>query len=108
MGDDIRMDAGFLDHPKTKRLIRRLGDAGVVSLFRLWSYTSRFFPKGVLTGFLPGDSEEAAGWAGEPGAFVSALVEAGGPGKAGFLDDVAGVYALHNWKTRQGSSDGGL
>jgi hypothetical protein len=101
MSDDLRLDAGFLDHPKTKRLIRRLGDVGVVALVRLWSYTSRFFPKGVLTGFLPGDIEEAAGWSGTPGEFVSALREAGGPGKAGFLDVVGDAYSLHNWKRRQ-------
>jgi len=101
LSDDIRVETGFLDHPKTRRLTRRLGDGGLVALIRLWLYASRFFPKGILTGFIPGDIEEAAGWAGAPGEFVLALMEAGGPGRAGFLDLAGDVYSLHNWRRRQ-------
>ncbi len=98
--DDIRLDAGFFDHPKTKRLMRRLGLEGVVALIKLWIYASRYFPKGILTGLTAADVAEGAEWPGGPEAFISALVDAGGPGKAGFLDAVDGTFVLHNWKVR--------
>ena len=98
--DDIRLDAGFFDHPKTKRLGRRLGIEGVIALIKLWIYASRYFPKGILTGLTASDVAEAAEWSGVSEEFVSALVAAGGPGKAGFLDVIEGVFVLHNWKVR--------
>ncbi len=97
---DIRLDAGFFDHPKTKRLMRRLGIEGGIALLKLWIYASRYFPKGILTGLTAADVVEAAEWSGASEEFVPALIEAGGPGKAGFLDVVDGVFVLHNWKIR--------
>jgi hypothetical protein len=43
---------------------------------------------------------DAAGWKNEPLEFISALLDAGGPGKAGFLDPCETHYGLHNWRTR--------
>ena len=40
MNSDIRLSIGFLDHPKTVKLQRQLGEAGVLSLLRLWLWSA--------------------------------------------------------------------
>ncbi len=97
---DIRVDDGFFGHPKTVRFFRRTGDHGIACLFRLWCYTSMYFPKGILAGMSDQEISEAAGWKNDPNEFISALIEAGGPGKAGFLDRCETHCGLHNWRTR--------
>lgn len=101
---DIRVDDAFFGHPKTVRFYRRTGDHGIACLFRLWCYASRYFPKGILAGMNDQEISDASGWKNDPQEFVSALVDAGGPGKSGFLDlcetQCPRHYALHNWRTR--------
>jgi hypothetical protein len=97
---DIRVDDSFFGHPKTVRFIRRTGDHGITCLFRLWCYTSRYFPKGILTVLNAVEIADAAGWKGDPEEFVSALLDAGGPGRDGFLDKCGSHYGLHNWRKR--------
>lgn len=100
MAQDIRLDDAFFGHPKTVRFYRRTGDLGITCLFRLWCYASQYFPKGVLTGMTDEEIAAAAGWKGEPQEFIAALIEAGGPGKAGFLDRCGSHCSLHNWRKR--------
>lgn len=103
MAQDIRLNVEFYGHPKTVRFYGRTGDQGIVCLTRLWIFTSRYFPRGILTGMTTIEIADAAGWKGEPQEFVAALLEAGGPGRAGFLDrvDTNGIrgYAIHDWQT---------
>lgn len=47
---DIRLDTKFFGHPKTMKLLRRLGPDGVLSLLRLWCWAAENRPTGVLHG----------------------------------------------------------
>jgi hypothetical protein len=38
---DIRLDVDFLNHLKVKKLIRELGDSGVLYLLRIWGYAGK-------------------------------------------------------------------
>lgn len=91
MVGDIRLATTFLRHPKTRRLRRRLGADGALSLIALWIFAAESRPSGVLSGLDPADIEEVADWTGEKGAFVDALVE------IRFLDHESGVYLVHDW-----------
>jgi len=55
----------------------------------LWVAENR--PNGNLQGLAGEDIEIAAGWKGEPGAFVSALAD------VRFLDGSDGSYTVHDW-----------
>jgi len=94
---DIRIDAGITGKGKTRRLIRLIGDHGFACLFRLWFHTAVYFTKGVLKGMTNDDIEEVAGWKGDPGVFVSTLID------EAWLDkhDGTGELAIHDWKVWQ-------
>lgn len=97
---DIRLAASFPTHPKTKKLIKRLGQGGAwaaVCLF-LWARGSR--PDGDLSGMTDEDIELAADWSGDDGAFVGAMVA------VGYLDGSAGEYQIHDWAEHQPWSAG--
>ena len=91
MADDARLSTALPAHPKTKKLIRRLGQASAWNLvcLILWAADSR--SDGDLSGMSTEDIELAADWLGEDGAFVHALVE------VRFLDGEEGAYKLHDW-----------
>ncbi len=93
---DIRLDMGFLGNLKTRKLIRALGNDGVVCLFRLWCYVAEKHPKGVLNGIDKDDLEEIAGWTGERGAFASYAT------RMRWVDESAeGVLSVHDWPEHQ-------
>ena len=91
MVSDARLKVGFPHHPKTQKLKRRLGADGTWSLvcLILWAAANR--SDGVLSGMTHEDLEIVAGWEGEAGEFVQALVE------VGFLDQLDDSLALHDW-----------
>jgi len=96
MNTDIRLDIDFFGHPKTIKLLRKLGPDGVISLQRLWLFAAKHKCSGDL---LDMDMEEiaiAAGWSNDPSTFVGTLVE------IRILDCNDGTYVLHNWKKRNG------
>lgn len=72
--DDLRLDLGWPDHPKTRRLIRLCGFEGAFCLLRLWSYAGRYHTDGVLLGLSPEDIEEAVQWSGPALTLHQALV----------------------------------
>jgi len=88
---DARISTGLPSHPKTKKLIRRLGQASGWSLvcLILWAASNR--SDGNLSGMSAEDIELAAEWQGDEGAFVAALSE------LRFLDGQEGQYVLHDW-----------
>lgn len=93
----FKVHADVFDHPKTKRLCAALRDVNAaVYLLRLWAWAVRYAPTGMVKGrdldFL---LEDAAGWRGNPGELVKALVE------AGYIDAEKGGYALHDWDEYQ-------
>jgi hypothetical protein len=77
MSIDARLSTGLPAHPKTKKLIRRCGEAGAWHLvcLILWARANR--PDGDLAGMSSAEIEAAAGWAGSTGAFSRALNESG-------------------------------
>lgn len=98
MNTDIRLSVGFWEHPKTVKLIRRLGLEGVRSLQLLWLWATQNRPDGVLSGMDAEDIEIAAKWNGEPTALYTVLTE------LGFVDTNAdsegaqqSVHTLHGW-----------
>lgn len=97
---DARLSIGLPAHPKTKKLIRRLGPAAGWSLvcLILWARMNR--PDGDLTGMSGEDIELAAEWAGENDAFVREL------SSVRFLDGEEGNYSLHDWDEHQPWSTG--
>lgn len=95
MNTDIRIACTWPSHPKTRKLIRRLGGEAVFALVTLWGFAAQYKPLGHLEGMSAEDIALAAGWEGEPSAFVAALVE------IGFLDKAEGGHALHDWAEHQ-------
>lgn len=79
------------DHPKTKKLIRKCGQAGAWNLIRLFLFVAANRPDGDLAGMDDDDIEIAADWQGDEGAFVAALVE------VRFLAGELGARAIHDW-----------
>jgi len=97
---DARLAVTLPGHPKTKKLIRRLGDGAawrLVCLF-LWAASNR--PNGDLSGLDDEDIEIAVDWAGEEGVLVSALVS------VGFLDGEPGAYQIHDWNDHNAWASG--
>lgn len=92
MPDDARISTALPTHPKTVKLQRRVGVQGCWSLicFILWVSNNR--PTGELSGMSTEDIEIAAQWPGNPGDFVSALVE------VRFLDGSDDSYRVHDWE----------
>jgi hypothetical protein len=88
---DARISAGLPEHPKTKKLIRKMGQAAGWNLVRLILWAAGNRSDGDLTNLSVEDIEIAADWNGTPGDFVAALVE------VRFLDGEDGEYTLHDW-----------
>lgn len=95
MNIDIRLSLDFFDHPKSKKLKKRLGLEGVMALLKLWAWTAGNRPGGMLTGLDAEAVELAADWDGEEGAFVSTLLD------LRLLDDVDGTFSIHDWEDHQ-------
>ena len=95
MNIDIRLSLEFFDHPKSKKLKKRLGIEGVMALLKLWAWTAGNRPNGMLTGLDAEAVELAADWDGEEGAFVSTLLD------LRLLDDDDGTFAIHDWEDHQ-------
>ncbi|MBR6674126.1 MAG: hypothetical protein IKL39_05330, partial [Mailhella sp.] len=75
MNIDIRLKLDFFEHPKARKLRRRLGAEGVLCLLRLWLWAAANRPEGILRGLDADDLELAAQWEGQPGELVAALCE---------------------------------
>ena len=93
--DDIRLSVTLPSHPKTTKLIRRVGPCGGWNLVCLLIWAAQNKPDGCLRGMSDEDIEIAALWAGEVGAFVTALAG------VRFLDGTTGEYQLHDWAEHQ-------
>ena len=93
MTADVRISVGLPAHPKTKKLIRKLGYEGAWRLVCLFIWVAQNKPDGNLTGMQEDDIELAVDWSGEEGAFVAALVSVGyldGSNEDGFF--------IHDWR----------
>lgn len=93
-GDWLSIYRAVFDHPKAKRLAKRLGmavPAAVGHLICLWTWCMTIAPDGDLSRFDPEDIEAAAGWGGEDGLFVVAATE------CRWLDDTGSGLVIHDW-----------
>ena len=95
MNIDIRLSLEFFDHPKTKKLRKRLGIEGVMALLKLWAWTAGNRPGGILTGLDAEAVELAADWDGEEGSFVAELLA------LRLLDEDDSVFSIHDWEEHQ-------
>ncbi len=88
-------------HPKFQRLARALGNAALArgSLELLWEVA---YENGDPRLGSSGDLESAADWKGKRGVLTKALLDAGGAGRAGFIERAPGtsgrgtVYEIHD------------
>ena len=95
MPEDIRIALTFKNNRKRKKLHKRLGAEGVLSLIDLWLSVAENRPSGILTGYSINDIEIDANWSGKEGELVDVLLE------YKFIDEDNGVFEMHNWAERQ-------
>lgn len=102
MPDDFRIPVGYLDHPKTQKLIRRCGPAGCISHLTLIEFCTKTESRtqGNLGGMDDDDIEVAANWRGDRGVLIAALAPTD-DGGVGYLDGGAGYYQMHQWAVHQ-------
>lgn len=89
---DARISIGLPTHPKTKKLIRRIGTDGAWRLICLFLWAAQNRPDGDLSGMSAEDIELAVDWNGKPDAMVEAMLE------VGFLELQEGKYKIHDWE----------
>lgn len=94
---DMRIDVNFVDHPKTKRLIRKAGYEAFYCLIKLFSSVAKAYPKGELTGCDQYDIENLADWRGESGVLFDALTD---PDFC-FIERVGDHWHVHEWDIHQ-------
>lgn len=91
MATDVRISTSLAEHPKTRKLQKKLGKVAAWCLVRLLMWVARNRSDGDLTGMSAEDIEIAADWDGEEGAFVATAAA------VGFLDGQPGAYVVHDW-----------
>jgi hypothetical protein len=92
--DDIRLNTRLAEHPKTRKLERRLGAAACWALVKLFLWVGDSRPDGDLTGLSDEDLELAVNWSG-PAPLVPVLAD------VGFFDGESGNYRVHDWAEHQ-------
>jgi hypothetical protein len=100
MSADARIMATLPLHPKTRKLIKRHGQAAAWNLVCLFLFACENKSKGILDGMTVEDIELACDWQGQEGAFVDALVD------VKFLDLDGGTYEIHDWATHNSWANG--
>lgn len=91
MNKDVRLGTNYPDHPKIRKLEKRLGAEGIRSHVFLLCYVARITPSGTLKDMDSEDIEIAARWKGQPGQFVDTLVD------LRLLDRNGETFSVHNW-----------
>ena len=91
MATDCRISTALPQHPKTKKLARRLGHAGPLYCIYLFLWVASNRSDGDLAGLTDEDIELSIDWQGDEGAFVRAMVD------VGFLEGEAGARRIHDW-----------
>jgi len=93
----LNIDPDFFDHPKTRRLCRKLGPCAEVHVLRLWSHAAKYYPEdGAFADYPADEIEEIACWRGESGQLVEVLV------MLRFLDRTETGFRVHSWEEHQG------
>ena len=97
---DIRVDTSWRSHKKRWRLFDAAGNDGLQAILDLWIYAATYCPEdGILRDMTEKDIVRAAQYTGDKDIISIFCSEK-------FLDKIKQgktiVYALHNWKNRQG------
>lgn len=92
MATDARISAELPGHPKTKKLIKRLGAGAAWHLICLFLWAAANRSDGDLAGMTDEDIELAVDWMGENGKFIAELAD------IGFLDGEEGARSIHDWE----------
>lgn len=92
----INLDADYLTHPKTLRLVALIGEGAEIYPIRLWICCAKYYANGMLQAMLDSEVEFWMGWRGEKGVLVSAMIE------VGFLEKRRQHLVVHGWKEREG------
>lgn len=90
----LPVDQGLVNHRKVwalERLLELPVPTVVGHLLLVWLWAIDSAEDGCIADGEAWAIEKAAGWPGDPGAFVAALEE------AGFLDRLDGCVQIHNW-----------
>lgn len=97
MTADIRIATDLTTHPKTRLLIRRVGERAFRALLTLWSYAANNRHDGDLSGMGDDAIAAASDWPEDRAAseWVQALAD------VGFLDATDTGYVLHDWVESQ-------
>ena len=90
---DIRIDLGFFDHRKTRKLVSRFGLEAAWGLLRLWAFAARDRPSGVLAGMTAVDVAMEMRVSLDPDELVGYMTS----DDCRWLDMVDGVYSIHGW-----------
>jgi hypothetical protein len=96
----IRLDINFFSHPKTLRMKARIGDAAFWVMPSLWCYMANNQPDGDMSGFTAAEIAAFIDYGGDPTTLLRAMIECGGPGKSGFVDE--NPLRLHDWQEHNG------
>lgn len=91
MNTDFRVQLSFYTHPKKRKLEKRIGKAACFCLTELWAFTAFNKPDGILQDMTIEDIEIAADWNGDPGLFVSTLID------LRLLNNDGKTYRIHDW-----------
>jgi hypothetical protein len=91
MNRDIRVSTTWDEHPKFRKLEKRLGAEAVLGVFRLWAYAGRVAFDGVFRDMDSYDIAHIAKWRGDPNKFVSTLLD------LRLMDRNSGDVAIHDW-----------
>jgi hypothetical protein len=100
MNKDFRVLVTLPVHPKTKKLMRQLGDRSFYNLIRLWAWVAQNKPEGVLANMEKEDIEIACDWKGDEGLFVDTLID------LKLIDCKDGVCEIHDWEDNNGFAFG--
>ena len=99
MNTDFRIEVGFFDHHKTRRLIASLGLPAVWSLMRLWEFATVNKPDGELRGMTPSDIAAACHYEADPDSFLAELERLGWINRE--YSHGVPVFSLHDWQEHQ-------
>ena len=89
---DFRVQVGFFEHPKVRKLQAKLDYAGVVALLHLYQFlTLQKSCDGMLSGMDSDDIAVAADYRGVPAELVKALTD------CRLMDRYRNTYRIHDW-----------
>jgi hypothetical protein len=97
---DARIDCSLPGHPKMKKLVHRLHEAGAWGFVRLVLWARENRSDGDLAGLSDEDLELAVDWHGEAGKLIATLHD------VGFVDGLENERQLHDWAQHQPWAEG--